>query len=539
MPRVWAFGICLIAVLGLQITTGAYRGEHGVYSDDAAHFMNALVIRDYLTTGLGQNPLTFAENYYVDFPKIAPLMWPPLFHIALGLVLLPGWPPSAAALVFVALTAAWLVWRLRDMVERLVGPRAGWFAAAALITTPLVQAQSSVIMVDISLAALAIEAAYWLARYAQRPVLRHALLFGCFTACGCLTKGNGVALILMPVIFIVISGRFDLFLRSGLYVAAFIVIVFAGPLLAASATFDAAIGDFGPVTVDLVLARIRFFATQLWIQLGPFLLAMSIAGLIVVIRRRRQGASEFGFVFAQTLAALAVASLGFHLFSPHLVSVSRYLIMTFAPAIALALIAAGAVMDSVPRAGVRPATRLVLAVVMAVAAIAVRPALAIRQPLGYHEVVTRLVRAGELAGKRILIISDEAGEGAAVTEAAIAGVTPRPTIIRGSKLMATDDWNGRGLTLRYASAEALLADLERLQVRHVVVDRSRLATALPYFHLVEEMAAAHPTRLAPVTVQPASGLAHELALYRVTARPGGLAPPIEIVVPSLGRSLSR
>src|SRR6185295_7948404 len=100
---------CLLAVLTLggQIATGAYRSEAGNYPDEAAHFMNGLLLREYVTHAIGQNPLHFAERYYLNYPKIAPMMWPPVFHLVEGLFLLPGWPPHAAILVLLALVTAW------------------------------------------------------------------------------------------------------------------------------------------------------------------------------------------------------------------------------------------------------------------------------------------------------------------------------------------------------------------------------------------------------------------------------------------------
>jgi len=47
-PALATFGICLAIVLAIQILTGWYRVERGIYSDDAAHFMNGMVLRDYL-----------------------------------------------------------------------------------------------------------------------------------------------------------------------------------------------------------------------------------------------------------------------------------------------------------------------------------------------------------------------------------------------------------------------------------------------------------------------------------------------------------
>jgi hypothetical protein len=50
---------------------GAYKQARH-YSDEAAHFMNGLLIRDYLTQGLGNNPMHFAEQYYLSYPKLRP-----------------------------------------------------------------------------------------------------------------------------------------------------------------------------------------------------------------------------------------------------------------------------------------------------------------------------------------------------------------------------------------------------------------------------------------------------------------------------------
>jgi hypothetical protein len=86
----------------------------------------------------GSDPVEFAEQYYIHYPKIAPLMWPPLFHVTLGLSLLAGGPPGATALLLVALCCAWLVLRLHMIVERLAGSLAALVAVALLLTTPLV-----------------------------------------------------------------------------------------------------------------------------------------------------------------------------------------------------------------------------------------------------------------------------------------------------------------------------------------------------------------------------------------------------------------
>lgn len=537
------FAVCLAVVLGLQLWTGSYRVERGIYSDDAAHFMNGLVIRDYLTSALGQDPLRFAEGYYLSYPKIAPLMWPPLFHVALGLFLLPGWPPAVAALFFVALIAAWLAWRLYGMVRTIAGPLAAFLATSLTLTTPLVQALSGVVMLDIAIAAFVLEAVYWLARYAQSSSRRDAVLFGVFAAAACLTKGDGVAVVLAPLVLIGITGRYDLLRKSGLYIAAAIVLVFAVPLLAVSARLDHAIGDFGPVTIPMVVQRLQFYFGQLWRQVGPLSMLLSFVGMAVAIRTGSKEKAPEILPIKEALVALVFATVTFHLLTPHLATVSRYLTVTIGPLIGLAFVGAWAIVDLVRPAARRSASRMLVAGAIVLAAVVTRPGLQHNRPLGYRDIIARLTESGELAGRRLLVVSDEVGEGAFVSEAAVMGVHPSPTMVRGSKLLASDSWLGRDFRMRYASPAALLSDLEALHIAYVLVDASEASRQLPYFAQVQALVETEPVRFAldySRAADPTNGPRRSLALYRVTSLSDGPPKQIEIDLSStLGRSLRR
>ena len=92
-------------------------------------------------------------------------MWPPLFHVALGLFLVPGWPADVGALVFVGLIAAWLGWRLHSIARTLFDGPGSWLVPVLVLTTPIVATLFSVVMIDIAIAALSLESTYWLARY--------------------------------------------------------------------------------------------------------------------------------------------------------------------------------------------------------------------------------------------------------------------------------------------------------------------------------------------------------------------------------------
>jgi Tfp pilus assembly protein PilX len=174
--RLATFAGLFLAVVLVQSWMGALQVERGLHSDDAAHFMNGLLIRDYLTHAMGSDPMRFAEQYYLHYPKIAPLMWPPLFHVLLGFSLLAGFSAAPTALFLVGLAAAWTAFRLHLIVKHVAGSALAFAAAGLFLTTPLVMTMTSVVMLDVILAALAIEAAYWLARFVSSESWRHAVL---------------------------------------------------------------------------------------------------------------------------------------------------------------------------------------------------------------------------------------------------------------------------------------------------------------------------------------------------------------------------
>ena len=277
--------LLLAAALVLQVFAGAYRTETGNYSDESAHFMNALLLRDYVTHAFGQAPFAFAEQYYLSYPKIAPLMWPPFFHTLLGVFLLPGWPPHQAALVFLAIAAALTAYRLSRFV-RLYSSRPVAISLAALfLLSPIIVDLSTAVMVDIVLIGLALEATWWLARYYVSGEHRHVLLFGLFATCCCLTKGNGLAITLVPLLLILATGRAHLLRTRGIYTAAAMVAVVAGPFAYISYRLCDSMGDFTGTGATHTLSRGLGFGAFLFHELTPVPFALALLGAVVAVRR--------------------------------------------------------------------------------------------------------------------------------------------------------------------------------------------------------------------------------------------------------------
>jgi hypothetical protein len=135
----------------------------------------------------------------------------------------------------------------------------------------------------------------------------------------------------------------------------------------------------------------------------------------------------------------------------------------------------------------------------------------------------------------MLVISDEAGEGALVSEVARRHPVPSATVIRGTKLVATDDWVGHNFRLLYDSPRALLQTLEDLHVDYLVMDYSPTAAAVPFLPQIRELVETNPDRLERVFQSDGT---RQFVTYRLKYRSPGPPKPLAIPLPySLGRVL--
>lgn len=506
--------LAMVAVVWtVQYLVGAFAAERGLHSDEAAHFMNGLVLRDYLREGLGQSPVAFARDYYQHYPKIAPFMWPPLFHGVLGLALLPGWPPGPVAIAVVGCFTAWTAWRLYLITNTFASVPVALGVVGFFLATPIVVNLSSSVMIDIAIAACCLEAAYWLGRFAETGSTRVAVVFGVMTACACIAKGNGLSAVLAPVALVLLTGRLDLLRKPGLYVAAAIVVLLAAPPLAIAYRLDASLGDFGPVPLSLVWERLQLYSTHVWRQLGSGPVLFAFIGTAAVVLKRPWLSTPARHQ-ASALVSMVVGAFVFHLWNPHTLSNGRYITLALAPILGLSALGVMAATAHLRAPRLRWSLQLLIFAAMAFAHFAQGIDLRAQAPLGYRESMRWIQQRDSLAGKRLLVVSNEQGEGAGVVEVALLELTPRPMVLRGSKVLATDDWMGRNRTLTHATPAALLDDLEALHVDYVILDGSPEGRTLVYWSQTREALTSDQSRVE--------------AVHHLTPSPEGPLRPLEI-----------
>src|ERR1700676_2529150 len=113
----------------LASTSGAFRSELSGESDAPAHYITALMIRDYIAQGIPAKPLVFAKNYYLHYPKVAFGHWPPLFHVSEAAWMLVFGVSRTSVLCLVLAITALLGATLYSVVARAFG---SWLAGLAV-----------------------------------------------------------------------------------------------------------------------------------------------------------------------------------------------------------------------------------------------------------------------------------------------------------------------------------------------------------------------------------------------------------------------
>ncbi|MGE0392293.1 MAG: ArnT family glycosyltransferase, partial [Vicinamibacterales bacterium] len=443
----------LAAVVALQVARGAYGAELSG-ADEPAHFVTALLIRDYVSQGLPASPLAYAENYYLHYPKVAFGMWPPVFHTtaAAWMLILPATVSSVRVLIAIVTAVAAL------LVTRLVEDDIGWRRAVAIglafVVLPHVQVVTQQVMVDGLVVALGVAAALAWRRYGRTGSARHAVVFGALGSAAMLTKGNGVALLGLPFVWAAIAGRWGILGRAATWYGLGLMLVLGGPwqLYSAGLLSRTVIREGASGTL---LTRASAYGSYLVQGAGPIVVAVAVAGaLVLAVHRLRHRSVPEAWA---TPAALGLSVLAFHVVLPQPPNV-RYLLPALPVVLWLAVRGVDAAVRVLParaRGPVTAAALLALALDVGLAAARLEP----RTHHGIGEIADWVLTRP--AG--VVLVSDgDAGvntSGMFIAELAVREARPGHVILRANQTLSSSSWDGEDRRMLQESAEQVAAFL--------------------------------------------------------------------------------
>jgi 4-amino-4-deoxy-L-arabinose transferase-like glycosyltransferase len=461
----------LALVLILQALSGAYQSDLSHHPDEAAHVTTALMVRDYLASGFSTPPLPFAKNFYVHYPKVALGMWPPVFYLAAGLWMLAFGATKLSLLTLMAILGALLASTLGLFARRVFGSFAAFGLGLLLIALPATQRATSTIMLDVPVSLLEFWALALLLRFFRNGESRTAAAFGVVTALATLTKANGIALVLVPVLLILLARRFDLLKRRGLYAAAVIVIGLGLPWQLVSYKMLSASVPIARVNAVFVFSTLAKYAAILVQALGPGVVAVALAGLGVECARllRRSPAASLALGGA---ACLLTAVVVFHSVNPtppddrYMLAALPTLLLCFAAGVRwIARLLAPRSSSAVP-AGL-------LLTVLALLPFALKSfSVPSRPELGFARVAERLSHP-EMREDVVLVCSDAIGEGAFIVEMALRDRRPQHIVLRASKVLSDNPWTPTEYRPILRTAKEVSDFLDSVPVGTVVIDQTK------------------------------------------------------------------
>ena len=498
LPRLLRYYLPALALLTMAVGcihrwSGAHRAELLGDSDESAHYVTGLMVHDYLVRGLGEPPLAFAEKFHLHYPRVALGHWPPGFYaLQAAWMLICGTDRAAILWLCAVIAAAWIFMCERMFEENCSRPLA-WAGALFVLGSPEVLSSSRLVMSDILMAALTLASVWTLARLIDQPCARWSLAFGLLSATAILTKATGVLLAPLPLLAVLTFRRWDLLRSPWLWLPAGIVLVLCTPWYAlvpyALHEKMAPYGDPG-MRIYRVTHTLKFCVQQLGIP-GALLTIVGWWRLAVKLRRGER---------VQPLLVLAAwvlpAAIACRLFigaweAKHLITVTPFLVLSACCGLSWMLDSIGA-------------RRSILAAITAVWALLTVGQHVAAAPLKPHRgldlVAASLLQRPELVGRRVVIVSDAAGEGAFVSEMAMRDNRPRHVVERGAKLLTDYTRMGRNIRPRFHSSEALQRDFDEKGGAILILDP--ITRELLGLRMAKVLVAAAPGRWRELMQQP-------------------------------------
>lgn len=428
-PAVFAIGLMLFL---LQWAGGAYRAEFDGFPDESAQFVTGRMIWEYMKTAPRENPIQWAAQYYLHYPKVGLGHWPPGYHLAEAFWSLPFGSSRISAI--------WLQWFLALMaltgLYTIARPRFPFAITAGILffamATPIFQVGLEQTMSELLCLLCAVLFMQAMLRLLERRDRGAIYLVALSMLAAGMVKGTAVILLPVPAIALFAMGKP---VKMG---SPWPVVVILGACAACLAWY------FSTTNVIYwagITKTLPWGGRSLGEMAGWGLLGLACLG----VRRNPLAILAASMLCSAVLVSCVVRAM----------TEQRHWIMVL-PSI---LLLAGYALTRFNKP---------VAVVLAVLAIGLFPWVRYRQtPGGYRDLVRQLHRPA-----RMLVSSAVgSGEGAWIAEISVAERYPASLVVRASKVLAESGWSGENYKLLVATQGEILKRLDELALDIVVIDR--------------------------------------------------------------------
>ena len=537
------FAPLLALTVGLQAVNGAFSNEFGAYSDEPAHFVTGLMVHDYLRTGDWMSPVTFAEHFYVHYPKVAIGHWGLTFYVVQGVWEQVFGASRISVMLLMASTTSLLAISVYYLIPRWV-PRfvALAFALCLPFTTVFQQTTASVMCDPLSSLLLFWAAICW-GRFLDGGKAKYSVAFGALAALAILTRGDGLLLALLPPLTLLMSRRFDLLSNLRFWYPAALVALICGPWYMVTLSMQKNGMTHESFSVEFVGRALPYYSREAVSIVGIFMSILADIGLATWKGRSEGDRKPNGPFYA--LASLLLVGLAFHVLVPAGFE-ERYLSVLVAPILVLAAVGMERIARMVAKWEWQPTACMVTiasAASVAFLMFAVRPGSAsVPANRGFTAILDDIEQVSPFRKTgRLLIASDEIGEGMFVATVAVRDARPARYALRASKCLATSRWDGKNYRPLFESSEQVSIWLAQTGIEVLVLDNEAVAET-PEQQQLQMVLASHQEqwhRLGTYDLVRNGQLVHDcITVYRQTGLDSYVEKSLEINMSEmLGRTI--
>jgi 4-amino-4-deoxy-L-arabinose transferase-like glycosyltransferase len=530
-----------LLVVMLQWYAGAFSSEFGGYSDEPAHVINGLLVRDYLVSNQLLSPVLFAEDYYLHYPKVSLGHWPPMFYIIQALWTLLFSVGRSPLLLLMAAMASLVGLTLFLFLRRQFSIPIALAGGVLFLLLPLTQRYASMVMAEIPLTMFFLWSVLAFGRYLETEKWQPALFFGVFAGLALLTKGSALSLAAVPILSLVLTRKWILMKRWSFWLGAFVVVILCGPWYWLTKGMVQGTWVQPLPSISFAWTALRFYTSHLVRIPSLILFPLVLLGIYVMLLHPLRCSKIQG-----SWAAFAAAIIGTLMINISIPAgyEDRFLLPTL-PLLILFFAAGIHRLLNIKRLFTtsRHTTRALVLTSLVMGLFLVTGFQVPRQSFhGYAEAATVVMSQSEHKDDPVLISSDELGEGAFIAEMAMNENRPGHFIVRSSKVLCRSNWLGTEYEPLFFDPKTLEAYLNTIPIRIIVEDESIPSDhRLGYEDLLKEMLRLNPRSwmlIGSCSVNRRGQNFHDaLHIYRLIAAHKNVPVKLKIPVPLLKKSL--
>jgi 4-amino-4-deoxy-L-arabinose transferase-like glycosyltransferase len=288
--RDWWMLFGVIALVCLVATRNLSRGEFDYNVDEAQHAVTGLFIADALRDVPLRHPAHYAYNYYVQYPGVAIVHWPPLFYFFEGLAFIVFGPSPIAARLTILLFTVLLLFQWFRLVEELQDSYTAAVSTAILGLVPMVMLFEKTVMLEIPSLALGVTAIrYWM-KYLNDASKKSLYLFVLWLSAALLCKQTNVYLLIFCFLTLLVTGKWKRIFSASFLWAVGLGCLLVGPFYGLMAVTQgrAMANDLGSHQMSGWM-RLTFYLRTLPLTLTVPLLLLSLVGILFAKRWNRAG----------------------------------------------------------------------------------------------------------------------------------------------------------------------------------------------------------------------------------------------------------